>query len=201
MLISVATALYDPRNVSRRLEENRCESATGLCCQRCDIDLEYCGVLTGKVVEDTYYFAERTDDGVCFDMDRRAGRLDVFGPGKSFRDTPECRKLVRDYSCLWWASQNDAYDNNCATDFADVPKRPCRSYCAQIAVQCANSLDYMDLCLGIACPPTEEDCEPGPEADTTQRGCYVWRYTTPHDAASRPLPSLLLLIAALLTTR
>lgn len=182
--------LYDPRDDDprrRRLEENHCPE--GLCCQRCRDDLEFCGgVLQGKVVEDTYYFAERQDDGVCYDIDRRAGALDVFGQSKTFRDTPECRRLVHHYSCLWWASSSDAYVNRCDEESPDTPVHPCRSFCTQIATQCANSLEYMDLCLSIACPPTDDTCEPGPE-DMSPLGCRIWRYTTETDAALKIVPT------------
>lgn len=202
LCVGVGGELYDPRSDEfyrrrrRRLEENHCPE--GLCCQRCRDDLEYCGgVLQGKVVEDTYYFAERQDDGVCYDIDKRAGALDVFGPSKTFRDTPECRRLVQHYSCLWWASSSEAYANRCDEESPDTPVHPCRSYCTQIATQCANSLEYMDLCLSIRCPPTDDTCEPGPE-DTSPLSCRIWKYTSAQtdDAPylAPPIKSLLLLL-------
>jgi hypothetical protein len=55
-------------------------------------------------------------------------RLDVFGPEKTFRDNAECRQLVHDYTCLWWGSDNDVFDNRCGA-YAAQP--PCRSFCVQ----------------------------------------------------------------------
>lgn len=184
----------DPRR-RRRLLPMINECPLEPCCQRCNDDLTFCAqVLEGLVVEDNYHFNERSGDGVCYDIDRRAGSLDVFGPTKSFRDTPECRQLVQHYTCLWWASTNDAYRNNCDEAFAtEVAKPPCRSFCSQIATQCANTLDYMDLCIHIACPPTDTECTPGPGLDSLNLNpndeCYTWHYSTPTDAAAPATPA------------
>ena len=168
------------------MEENRCESESGLCCQRCDYDLPFCGdVLSGFLLEDPYYLDERSDDGACYEVARRAGNLDVFGPTKSFRDTPECRRLVQDYACLWWSSTSDAYNNNCDRE-GDALVPPCRSYCTQVAIQCANSLEYMDLCVNIACPPLDDACTPGP-VEVGEFGCNIVRFRSPSDSATRPL--------------
>lgn len=183
--------IHFPRR--RRLIPELNECASGLCCQRCRNDLEYCaGVLAGKLVEDTYYFAERQDDGVCYDIDKRVGNLDVFGPTKSFRDTSQCRELVRHYTCLWWASTNSAHTNNCDQQHDEVPVRPCRSFCTQIATQCANSLEYMDLCVHIECPPWDDTCQPGPELiGSSGEECNTWRYVSPVDTCTRPFPALI----------
>jgi len=173
------------------------ESSTGLCCQRCRFDLEACGdVLGGMMVEDTYYLSERQDyDGVCFDIARRAANLDVFGPTKSFRDTPECRQLVQDYTCLWWSSTSDAYTNRCDSEGGDTLVPPCRSYCTQVAIQCANSLEYMELCKNIACPPLDDTCRAGP-FEVGEFGCDLVRFHTPDDDdAALPALSALSLLA------
>lgn len=40
---------------------------------------------------------------------------------------------------------------------------PCRSYCVQLAKTCANNVvDWQELCRAIDCPPTDEECMPGP---------------------------------------
>ena len=195
---------YFERRGRRQLDENRCvsESATGLCCQRCGFDLEYCGdILGGKLVEDVYYFDERQDDGVCFDIARRAGNLEVFGPTKTFRDTPECRQIVQDYTCLWWSSTSDAYTNLCDSEGGDTLVPPCRSYCTQVAIQCANSLEYMELCKNIACPPLDDTCRAGP-FEVGELGCSIVRFAAPTDSALTVFASshhrLLLVVVSIL---
>lgn len=40
---------------------------------------------------------------------------------------------------------------------------PCRSYCVQLAKTCANNVvEWQELCRSIGCPPTDEECMPGP---------------------------------------
>jgi len=40
---------------------------------------------------------------------------------------------------------------------------PCRSYCVQLAKTCANNVvEWQELCRSIRCPPTDEECMPGP---------------------------------------
>ena len=60
---------------------------------------------------------------------------------------------------------------------------PCRSFCTQVAIQCANNLEYGELCKGIACQAPsigiDETCTPGPYDDVGVFGCDVYRYNTP----------------------
>lgn len=52
------------------------------------------------------------------------------------------------------------YDNRCGVE-AQV--YPCRSYCVQLAKTCANNVvEWIELCRAIDCPPTDEECVPGP---------------------------------------
>jgi len=63
------------------------------CCKKCPESLDYCRELGGKLIEDKYGMLKQ-DVGVddsCYNLERRAERLDVFGRTKTFRDTEECR--------------------------------------------------------------------------------------------------------------
>ena len=35
---------------------------------------------------------------------------------QTFRDTDACREMVLDYTCLWWGSANEMYDNRCGVE-------------------------------------------------------------------------------------
>lgn len=53
---------------------------------------------------------------------------------------------------------------------------PCRSYCVQLAKTCANNVvEWQELCRSIDCPPTDEECMPGPyqQARELDRGIRV----------------------------
>jgi hypothetical protein len=43
-------------------------------------------------------------------------------------------KMVRDYTCLWWATM---FHDRCFFH-DDAPRKPCRSYCVQVGLVCAN---------------------------------------------------------------
>ena len=105
-------------------EDEKCDSAPEYfrdpshrgetpCCSRCQ-DLEKCRVLNGNVVEDKYYPNEMLILGSCNNFEDQAHNLDIFGAEKTFRNTPQCREMVYDYICAFWASQNSQYDNRCA---------------------------------------------------------------------------------------
>lgn len=181
----------------RRLEENKCQDPDGVCCSLCKNDLVYCSKLAGYLVEDTYYPSVASVTGSCDDIDKRAGLLDVFGPSKTFRDNEDCREIVREYVCLWWSTESSAYENNCKEKGA-VLVPPCRSYCTQVSIQCANNLEYADLCKKIACPPTDEFCTPGRYDVGTGFACSVYRYNTPAKSGARagPRPPAAALLAA-----
>merc|ERR1712072_1366719 len=108
-------------------------------------------------------------------IEELANRLngEVFGVGKTFRDTPQCRSIVMQYLCLFWGSNNTMYKNDCsALDVASRPLKnkqihtqtpPCRSFCVQIAEVCANDYFYfLNICWQISCPPEETYCTPDP---------------------------------------
>lgn len=179
---------HDPRfsrsnSTRRRLEENRCE-ASDICCSLCKNDLQTCWRMAGYLVEDKYYPSEQSVTGSCDDIDRRTAALDVFGPGKTFRDNDLCQSLVHEYICLWWGSEawEKAYENDCASKGV-ILVPPCRPFCVQVAIQCANSLEYQKLCEDITCPPIEETCMPEPRSVATvvrskSTACEVYRYST-----------------------
>ena len=121
------------------------------CCIRClQEEMDYCGeALGGKLVEDQYYPTTKSKSGSCENIDERVGTLDVFGKGKTFRDNAECRELVQEYVCLWWGSENAQYENRCNNGGQAV--KPCRSFCVQVGLVCANNEDWMNLCYDIPC--------------------------------------------------
>lgn len=144
------------------------------CCIACN-DLTYCTVLQGMQIEDKYYPDQRLIKGSCVNLDDRVERLQdsIFGQDKTFRDTDACRDLVNDYICLWWGSENTQYDNRCA-NYGEV--MPCRSFCVQVGMMCANNPDWLDLCYNIECPPEAwTDCYPGP-VGVTDFECIVYQY-------------------------
>ena len=77
------------------------------CCNQTCYGLTHCTALNGRRIEDKYYPTLPFVQGSCDNLDDRASRLDIWGDyhsNKPFRDTKECRQLVLDYTCLWWAT-------------------------------------------------------------------------------------------------
>ena len=71
----------------------------------------------------------------------------------------------------------------------------------QVAIQCANSLEYGELCKGIPCQAPsigiDETCTPGPYDDVGVFGCDVYRYNTPFvNGAPAARPAWLVAAAA-----
>ena len=154
---------YHPK--PEKPEETKC-----LICSK----LTYCKALNSFYIQEKYYpvYVEGNPGtcGIIEDLAKRV-QLEVFGNGKTFRDSPLCRDVVMQYLCLFWGSDNQMYTNLCAwnekTDVPDpsqhilAPKPPCRSFCVQVADICANDPNFVDLCNNIACPPKEDECFPG----------------------------------------
>lgn len=70
------------------------------------------------------------------------------------------------------------YDNRCG---AEAQVYPCRSYCVQLAKTCANNVEWIELCKAIDCPPTDEECVPGPYTQVrSQRGDGALRGRVTH---------------------
>lgn len=44
---------------------------------------------------------------------------------QTFRDTDACREMVIDYTCLWWGSANEMYDNRCGIEAQVFDKLAC----------------------------------------------------------------------------
>jgi hypothetical protein len=137
-------------------------------------DMEYCSALNGLLIEEIYLPDNPEDMGTCRVIDElgRQVSIEVFGNGRSFRDTPQCRDIVMQYLCLFYGSDNKMYTNNCINqeDVSDsnpvnhkvAPRPPCRSFCVQVAEVCANDPKFMQLCSSIDCPPMEDSCTPDP---------------------------------------
>ena len=128
------------------------------CCIRClNEEMSYChDALGGKLLEDQYYPTVKGISGSCDNLDERVGALDVFGKGKTFRDNDECRDLVREYVCLWWGSENAHYENRCNN--GGQAAKPCRGFCVQVGLVCANNEDWMNLCYDIPCSAGDGAC-------------------------------------------
>jgi hypothetical protein len=119
----------------------------------------------------------------------------IFGPDKTFRDTPVCQNIVMQYFCLFWGSDNPMYTNFCIyqEDVSDpnpikhkvAPRAPCRSFCVQISNVCANSADeFLFQCLDILCPPSEDTCTPDPvlggQSLAANLGCAMPYFLDPY---------------------
>jgi hypothetical protein len=116
----------------------------------------------------------------------------VFGQGATFRDTLQCRgtmqllicpvcfvsssfsscvAMVMQYLCLFYGTDNAMYTNYCVYQERPDPvsqiqlyaqRPPCRSFCVQVAMYCANEPDiFIQTCARIACPPIATQCTPG----------------------------------------
>ena len=138
-------------------------------------NLKYCKALNSLLIQERYYPGDQlSNSGTCGIIDNLGKRVrdEIFGNGKTFRDTPLCRDIVMQYLCLFWGSDNLMYTNYCVykedvtssdpTTHRIAPKPPCRSFCVQVADICANDPDFVNLCYNIQCPPTEDECSPDP---------------------------------------
>lgn len=163
--------------------------------------LDQCSVLNGLLVQEKYYPEQNLELGTCSIIDGLGQRManEIFGIGRTFRDTTQCRNIVLQYLCLFWASQNDMYDNYCfwledvsspnPDEHQIAPRPPCRSFCVQIAEVCANSADFLHMCNYIACPPTEDECTPDPvvgnEVVAAGIGCDMPFLENPYSSSYR----------------
>jgi len=136
-------------------------------------NLRTCSALNGLLIQEKYYPNNLALLGTCYVLENLAVRVkgEIFGNGKTFRDTELCQQIVMEYLCLFWGSDNEMYTNLCIyqesvssgnpNQHIISPRPPCRSFCVQVADICANDPAYMGLCNEIACPPTEDECSPG----------------------------------------
>ena len=137
-------------------------------------DMDWCSALNGFQIQEVYLPFNLNDLGTCKVLDALGEKvaLEVFGNGRTFRDTPQCKDIVMQYLCLFYGSDNDMYTNECLNqeDVRDsnpvnhkvAPRPPCRSFCVQVAEVCASDPKFMQLCYNIACPPMEDSCAPDP---------------------------------------
>jgi hypothetical protein len=104
----------------------------------------YCSALNGYVVQEVYLPSNLNLQGTCNVIESLGRNMhrEIFGPGKTFRDTPNCREIVLQYLCLFWGSDNNMYTNCCrysevVTSLDPVnnivaARPPCRSFCVQV---------------------------------------------------------------------
>ncbi len=96
-------------------------------------------------------------------------RTEESCPGQQNKTIPHFR----------WGSNNAMNTNRCNA----CTHPPCRSFCIQIALLCANNEDWKDLCNHIECPPSAGySCIPGPYKQPESQECAM--YNTPYDLRS-----------------
>lgn len=166
--------LLDDKN-SRILQSG---SKNTIPCVKCS-GLSYCSILNGYMIQEVYYpenlnLMNLQQIGTCSVIESLGKRLsnEIFGNGRTFRDTSVCRQITLEYLCLFYGSNNAMYKNICIKyeDYSDpnpvshkvAPRQPCRSFCIQVATLCANDENFMQTCLDIACPLDEGSCTPDP---------------------------------------
>lgn len=143
--------MTDPYRRSLRLAVPDDWREEDVICSNCQ-GLDKCEVLNGLLVEERYYPNVNINLGTCTIIEALGVRMseEIFGVGKTFRDTIQCQEIVMQYLCLFWGSQNDMYRNYCywSEDVSDpdptkhliAPRPPCRSFCVQVYHQAMLSL-------------------------------------------------------------
>jgi len=119
-----------------------CNNKNCICpkCVKCSA-MSVCTALIGHLVEEVYYPDNLDYKETCKVLDELGTRTQsvIFGNGRTFRDTPQCRDMVMQYLCLFYGSNNDMYTNHCQDELSGVdpathvyvPRPPCRSFCVQ----------------------------------------------------------------------
>jgi len=162
-------------------------------------ELNTCQVLNSLLIQEIYYPDNLELLGTCKVIDALGTRVakEIFGNGRTFRNTPQCRDIVMQYLCLYWGSDNEMYTNLCIyqedvsspnpVNHKVAPRPPCRSFCVQVAEVCANDPNYMQICKNIQCPPTEDDCTPDPTVEgqvvAAGLGCDIPFQANPYNGA------------------
>ena len=127
--------------------------------------LEYCTALNGLLIQEVYYPQSNSKLGTCHIIDQLGERMynEIFGIGRTFRDTPQCRLIVMQYLCLFWGTENDMYTNLCfwkedtsnpdPTLHEATGRPPCRSFCVQVrnCFSSSSSCYYSILGCGSLC--------------------------------------------------
>lgn len=158
-------------------------------CTPCD-SLQVCDILNGKQIQEVYYPSNPEYKETCKVLEALGTRMsaEIFGNGRTFRDTPQCRAIVMQYLCLFYGSNNPMYTNYCVfeEDVTDAipanhkvaPLPPCKSFCVQVVTVCANEQDLIGTCDQIRCSSlVEESCTPDPQIESevldARLGCDV----------------------------
>ncbi len=210
---SDSTALQ-PFDYAKEAETHRSLTVPCVICR----DMGFCSALNGFQIQEVYLPYNLNDLGTCKVLDALGEKVasEVFGNGRTFRDTPQCKDIVMQYLCLFYGSDNDMYTNECINqeDVSDsnpvnhkvAPRPPCRSFCVQVAEVCATDPKFMQLCYNIACPPMEDSCTPDPMVEgqvlAANIGCDMPYEINPYfkkNSASMVVPSwsVLLLLSSL----
>jgi len=166
--------LLEGAGLGRGLVTTHPPSATSkVVCVTCS-GMQFCPALNGLRIEEVYLPNNLEEKGTCVVLDELGARMfsAVFGPGRTFRDTAQCKDIVMQYLCLFYGRNNNMYQNWCQfredvssanpAEHQVAPRYPCRAFCVQVAKFCANDPLFIQLCESIACPPTEDDCTPNP---------------------------------------
>ena len=106
--------------------------------------LKTCSILNTLQIQEVYYPNNLNLLGTCTVLEDLGNRIakEVFGNGRTFRDTVQCRSIVMQYLCLFWGSDNEMYVNQCVyqedvsspnpVNHKVAPRPPCRSFCVQV---------------------------------------------------------------------
>ena len=112
--------------------------------------------------------------------------------------------------CLYWAtmfndrcfyrdfgknlSGTDAYYKSARGSHLDAPRRPCRSFCLDVGLTCANDpFSWVNLCHNIDCPVEAEMCARNANRTNAVRegayedgstDCYVYKFASAYSAAA-----------------
>ncbi len=160
-------------------------------------NLKYCRALNGLLIQEVYLPGNPDKLGTCTVYEDLGERMysEIFGIGKTFRDSDQCRLIVMQYLCLMWGSDNLMYKSECHSCCEDVsdpnpnnrrvaPLFPCRSFCIQMAEVCAYDKNYIQLCERIPCGESNDDCTPDPSLDNavlaTGLGCDFPVHANPY---------------------
>lgn len=143
---SSSSSSHSSEIINRQLLPDLSNPPAGVSDALCEVcrGLQFCPALNGLLIQEVYYPASNTELGTCSIIDSLGKRMnnEIFGIGRTFRDTPQCRLIVMQYLCLFWGTENDMYTNLCfwreETQDPDPRKHkvtgrpPCRSFCVQV---------------------------------------------------------------------
>ena len=93
--------------------------------------------------------------------------------------------MVLNYTCLFWATM---FGDRCYNETM-APRKPCRDFCVDLALTCANRDDWINLCHNIGCPQPRGRCTRGP-LNVTGHDCYIFKYTSARNSARGGLGGL-----------